>query len=90
MPPWPSVTLEGAVKSRSWGGRIDDDEEHEGEQHEGRRGRFSLTKRLGPLRKVVKMTRASETEASYNLTLECKHVRVGTKRKSLRCGRCRK
>jgi hypothetical protein len=49
----------------------------------------SLTKRLGPLRKVVKMTRASETEASYNLTLECKHVRVGTKRKSLRCGRCR-
>jgi hypothetical protein len=49
-----------------------------------------LTTRLGPVRKVVKMTKAAETEASYHLHLECKHVRVGTKRKSLRCGRCRK
>jgi hypothetical protein len=52
-------------------------------------GAADLTKRLGPVRRVVKMTRASETEASYNLHLECKHVRVGTKRKSLRCRRCR-
>jgi len=49
-----------------------------------------LAKRLGPVRKVVKMTKAAETESSYNLHLECKHVRVGTKRKSLRCGRCRR
>jgi hypothetical protein len=46
-------------------------------------------KRLGPVREVVKMVKAHDTEGSYNLHLSCKHVRVGTKRKSLRCGRCR-
>jgi hypothetical protein len=49
-----------------------------------------LLARLGPVREVVRMTRAHDTTAAYNLVLSCKHVRVGTKRKSLRCGRCRK
>jgi hypothetical protein len=40
-------------------------------------------KRLG--REVVKMARASDTKTAYRLTLKCGHVRVGTKRKSLRC-----
>ena len=47
-------------------------------------------KRLGPVREVVKMARASDTKAAYRLTLRCGHVRVGTKRATLRCGRCRK
>jgi len=47
------------------------------------------TKRLGPVRKVVKMIRASDTRGSYNLHLECKHVRRGTKRATVRCGRCK-
>jgi len=47
-------------------------------------------KRLGPMREVVKMTRASDTKASYVLTLKCGHKRVGTKRKTLRCRRCAK
>ena len=54
------------------------------------KGKDDLTRRLGPVRKVTKMTKAAETEASYNLTLACGHKRVGTPRKNLRCGRCRK
>jgi len=53
-------------------------------------GAVDLTKRLGPVRRVTKMTRASETAGSYNLTLACGHKRVGTARKHLRCGRCRR
>jgi hypothetical protein len=45
-------------------------------------------KRLGPVREVVKMARASDTKAGYRLTLKCGHVRVATKRKTLRCRRC--
>jgi len=37
-------------------------------------------KRLGPVR---------NTRGSYNLHLECKHVRRGTKRATVRCGRCK-
>lgn len=49
-----------------------------------------LTKRLGPIRKVVRLVRARDTKASFNLHLECRHVRVGTKRATLRCRRCAK
>jgi hypothetical protein len=52
-------------------------------------GKDDLTRRLGPVREVTKMTKAHDTEGSYNLHLKCGHVRIGTKRKSLRCGRCR-
>jgi hypothetical protein len=45
-------------------------------------------KRLGPMREVVKVVRASDTKAAYRLTLKCGHVRVGTKRANLRCRRC--
>ncbi len=48
-----------------------------------------LTYRLGPVREVVKMVKARDTEASFNLHLKCGHIRVGTSRKTLRCGRCR-
>ena len=48
-----------------------------------------LTKRLGPVRKVVKMYPAKGTESSKVLVLACDHKRVGTPRKSLRCGRCK-
>ncbi len=48
-----------------------------------------LAKRLGPVREVVKMVKARDTEASFNLHLKCGHIRVGTPRKTLRCGRCR-
>jgi hypothetical protein len=48
-----------------------------------------LTKRLGPVRKVVKMYPAMGTESSKVLVLACDHKRVGTPRKSLRCGRCK-
>ena len=45
--------------------------------------------RLGPVRRVISMTRAKGTDASYRLRLECKHVRVATKRAAVRCGRCK-
>jgi hypothetical protein len=45
--------------------------------------------RLGPVRRVVSMTRAQGTKAAYNLKLECKHIRRGTKRATVRCGRCK-
>jgi hypothetical protein len=48
-----------------------------------------LTRRLGPVRKVVRMTRAKDTDASFNLFLACDHVRRGTKRATVRCGRCK-
>ena len=47
-----------------------------------------LDQRLGPVREVVKMARASDTKAAYRLTLKCGHVRVATKRKTFRCRRC--
>jgi hypothetical protein len=46
-------------------------------------------KRLGLVRRVVSMTRAKGTKAAYNLRLECKHTRVGTKQATVRCGRCK-
>ena len=45
-------------------------------------------KRLGPVRRVIAMARDHSTKNSYRLRLECKHTRVGTKRRSLRCRRC--
>ena len=48
-----------------------------------------LTYRLGPIMPVVKMARASDTKAAYRLHLKCGHVRVGTARKRVRCGKCR-
>jgi len=48
-----------------------------------------LTKRLGPVRKVVKSYRAKGTESSLVLVLACDHKRVGTKRATVRCGRCK-
>ena len=45
--------------------------------------------RLGPVREVVKMSRAAQTKAAYRLTLKCGHVRIGTKRATVRCGRCK-
>jgi len=33
------------------------------------------TKRLGPVRKVVRLVRASDPRGSFKLHLECKHVR---------------
>jgi hypothetical protein len=47
-------------------------------------------KRLGPVRRVVSMARDHSTKNSYKLRLECKHVRTGTKRRTLRCRRCAK
>ena len=49
-----------------------------------------LTKRLGPVVPVVRMARAAQTKAAYRLTLKCGHVRVATKRSTLRCRKCRK
>lgn len=46
--------------------------------------------RLGPVRRVISMTRAKGMEASYRLQLECKHVRIATKRSTLRCGQVRR
>jgi hypothetical protein len=48
-----------------------------------------LTYRLGPSRDVIKAVRASDTKAAYVLTLRCGHKRVGTKRATVRCGRCK-
>ena len=45
-------------------------------------------KRLGPVRPVIAMSRDHSTKNSYRLRLECKHTRVGTKRRTLRCRRC--
>ncbi len=47
-----------------------------------------LAKRLGPVRRVIAMARDHSTKNSYRLRLECKHTRIGTKRKTLRCRRC--
>ena len=49
-----------------------------------------LTERLGPVKKVVKTSKAEGTDTAVILHLECGHKRVGTKRASLRCRRCRK
>lgn len=49
-----------------------------------------LTERLGPVKKVVKTSKAEGTESAVVLHLECGHKRIGTKRASLRCGKCRK
>jgi hypothetical protein len=49
-----------------------------------------LTERLGPVKKVVKTSKAESTDTAVVLHLECGHKRVGTKRASLRCRRCRK
>jgi hypothetical protein len=48
-----------------------------------------LTRRLGPVRTVVKMYPAKGTESSKVLVLTCDHKSVGTPRKTLRCGRCK-
>ena len=56
----------------------------------GKSAQAELTHRLGPVRRVVSMTRASDTKAAHRLRLECKHVRVGTKRRTLRCRLCAK
>lgn len=48
-----------------------------------------LAYRLGPVVPVVKMSRANATKAAYRLTLKCGHVRIGTKRATVRCGRCK-
>ena len=39
-----------------------------------------LTERLGPVKKVVKTSKAEGTESAVVLHLECGHKRVGTKR----------
>jgi hypothetical protein len=44
---------------------------------------------IGPVVPVVKMTRAKGTKNSYTLVLRCGHKRVGTKRATVRCGRCK-
>jgi hypothetical protein len=49
-----------------------------------------LTERLGPVKKVVKTSKAEGTDTAVVLHLECGHKRVGTKRATLRCRRCRK
>jgi hypothetical protein len=48
-----------------------------------------LTKRLGPVRKVVKMLPAKGRETAKTLILACDHRRIGTPRATLRCGRCK-
>jgi hypothetical protein len=48
-----------------------------------------LTKRLGPVRKVVKMLPAKGREMAKTLILACDHRRIGTPRATLRCGRCK-
>jgi len=47
-------------------------------------------RRLGPVKKVVKTSKAEGTENSVVLHLECGHKRVATKRRTLRCRRCAK
>lgn len=49
-----------------------------------------LTERLGPVVEVVRTSKAEGTDTAVVLHLKCGHKRVGTKRKSLRCRRCRK
>ncbi len=47
-------------------------------------------RRLGPVKKVVKTSKAEGTDTAVILHLECGHKRVATKRKTLRCRRCAK
>lgn len=46
-----------------------------------------LTKRLGPVKKVVRSEKVSKT--AVRVTLECGHKRVVSPRSTLRCRKCR-